>query len=163
MPTGPDTQPYSIFNILATFAAFEVDLLRMRTREGMAVARAKGASAAVNPSSQPSSARNCGVCTPWRVHHRRRRRTVRPLSAHHLPQPSTWARHTTQVIPPPTAVVPQPTDTQGQDSLDGSAGSARSRSRALLRPADHMATRTPATVLGEDGKAALIKPKALSC
>jgi DNA invertase Pin-like site-specific DNA recombinase len=30
------------FNILATFAEFEVDLIRMRTREGMAVARAKG-------------------------------------------------------------------------------------------------------------------------
>ncbi|MPY54952.1 recombinase family protein [Streptomyces acidicola] len=30
------------FNILATFAEFEVDLLRMRTREGMGVARAKG-------------------------------------------------------------------------------------------------------------------------
>ena len=29
------------FNILATFAEFEVDLLRMRTREGMAVACAK--------------------------------------------------------------------------------------------------------------------------
>lgn len=28
------------FNILATFAEFEVDLLRMRTREGMAIARA---------------------------------------------------------------------------------------------------------------------------
>jgi DNA invertase Pin-like site-specific DNA recombinase len=30
------------FNILATFAEFEADLLRMRTREGMAMARAKG-------------------------------------------------------------------------------------------------------------------------
>jgi DNA invertase Pin-like site-specific DNA recombinase len=30
------------FNILATFAEFEIDLLRMRTREGMAVARANG-------------------------------------------------------------------------------------------------------------------------
>jgi DNA invertase Pin-like site-specific DNA recombinase len=30
------------FNILATFAEFEVDLLRMRTLEGMAIARAKG-------------------------------------------------------------------------------------------------------------------------
>jgi DNA invertase Pin-like site-specific DNA recombinase len=29
------------FNILATFAEFEVDLLRLRTREGMAIARAK--------------------------------------------------------------------------------------------------------------------------
>jgi DNA invertase Pin-like site-specific DNA recombinase len=30
------------FNILATFAEFEADLLKLRTREGMAVARAKG-------------------------------------------------------------------------------------------------------------------------
>jgi DNA invertase Pin-like site-specific DNA recombinase len=30
------------FNILATFAEFEVDLLRLRTREGMAIAKAKG-------------------------------------------------------------------------------------------------------------------------
>ena len=30
------------FNILATFAEFEADLIRMRTREGMAIARAQG-------------------------------------------------------------------------------------------------------------------------
>ena len=30
------------FNILATFTEFEADLIRLRTREGMAVARAKG-------------------------------------------------------------------------------------------------------------------------
>jgi DNA invertase Pin-like site-specific DNA recombinase len=30
------------FNILAKFAEFESDLIRMRTREGMAIARAKG-------------------------------------------------------------------------------------------------------------------------
>lgn len=30
------------FNILATFAEFESDMIRMRTREGMALARAKG-------------------------------------------------------------------------------------------------------------------------
>src|SRR5215467_7085256 len=30
------------FNILATFAEFEVDLLKLRTREGMAVAKSKG-------------------------------------------------------------------------------------------------------------------------
>ena len=52
------------FNILATFAEFEVDLLRMRTRQGMAVARAKGDSDAANPSSRPSSGPNCGACTP---------------------------------------------------------------------------------------------------
>ena len=30
------------FNILATFAEFEADLIRLRTREGMATARSKG-------------------------------------------------------------------------------------------------------------------------
>ncbi len=30
------------YNILATFAEFEADLIRMRTREGMAIARARG-------------------------------------------------------------------------------------------------------------------------
>lgn len=39
-PTDPMGKMF--FSILAVFAEFEVDLLRMRTREGMAVARAKG-------------------------------------------------------------------------------------------------------------------------
>jgi DNA invertase Pin-like site-specific DNA recombinase len=39
-PTDPMDKMF--LNILATFAEFEVDLLRMRTREGMAIARAKG-------------------------------------------------------------------------------------------------------------------------
>ena len=30
------------FNIRATFAEFEADLIRLRTREGMAIARARG-------------------------------------------------------------------------------------------------------------------------
>ena len=39
-PTDPMGKMF--FNILATFAEFEVDLLRLRTREGMAIARTKG-------------------------------------------------------------------------------------------------------------------------
>ena len=39
-PAGPMGKMF--LNILATFAEFEVDLLKMRTREGMAIARAKG-------------------------------------------------------------------------------------------------------------------------
>lgn len=39
-PTDPMGKMF--FNMLATFAEFESDLIRMRTREGMAIARAKG-------------------------------------------------------------------------------------------------------------------------
>ncbi len=39
-PTDPMGKMF--FNILATFAEFEADLIRIRTREGMAIARAKG-------------------------------------------------------------------------------------------------------------------------
>lgn len=39
-PTDPMGKMF--FNILTTFAEFEADLIRMRTREGMAIARAKG-------------------------------------------------------------------------------------------------------------------------
>jgi DNA invertase Pin-like site-specific DNA recombinase len=47
-----DPMAKMFFNILATFAEFEVDLLRMRTREGMAVARAKGKRAAASAQGQ---------------------------------------------------------------------------------------------------------------
>src|SRR5690349_13195463 len=39
-PTDPMSKMF--FNMLAVFAEFEADLLKMRTREGMAVARAEG-------------------------------------------------------------------------------------------------------------------------
>ncbi|MEU7745403.1 recombinase family protein [Nonomuraea sp. NPDC049158] len=39
-PSDPMSKMF--FNMLAVFAEFEVDLLRMRTREGMAIAKAKG-------------------------------------------------------------------------------------------------------------------------
>ena len=39
-PTDPMGKMF--FNILATFAEFEADLIRLRTKEGTAIARAKG-------------------------------------------------------------------------------------------------------------------------
>ena len=50
------------FNILATFAEFEVDLIRMRTREGMAVARAQGKLKGRQPKLSPMQ-RNSSGCT----------------------------------------------------------------------------------------------------
>jgi hypothetical protein len=52
-----------LFNILATFAEFEVDLLRMRTREGMAIARAKGRLKGKRPSSAPPNGPFCSSST----------------------------------------------------------------------------------------------------
>lgn len=51
------------FNILATFAEFEADLIKLRTREGMAVARAKGKLRGKSPSCPIGSRRNFVACT----------------------------------------------------------------------------------------------------
>ena len=78
------------FNILATFAEFEVDLLRMRTREGMAVARAKGKLRGKQPKL---SARQQRELAPdgrrRRVHHRRPRRGVLRLPRRPSTAPSS--------------------------------------------------------------------------
>ena len=48
------------FNILATFAAFEADLIRLLTREGMAIARARGKLRSKQPKLYDRQQR--GVC-----------------------------------------------------------------------------------------------------
>jgi DNA invertase Pin-like site-specific DNA recombinase len=59
------------FNILATFAEFEVDLLGLRTREGMALARAKEAQGQAAPADSPPASR-AGLHARYRRLHRRR-------------------------------------------------------------------------------------------
>ena len=73
------------FNILATFAEFEVDLLRMRTREGMAVARAKGKLKGRQPKlsvrSNSGSFSGCtqAASTASRISNRRESRLARSI------------------------------------------------------------------------------------
>jgi hypothetical protein len=50
------------FNILAIFAEFEADLIRMRTREGMAIARAKGKLRGKQPKLTIKQKENCAGC-----------------------------------------------------------------------------------------------------
>ncbi len=50
------------FNVLATFAEFEGDLIRLRTREGMAIARAKGKLRESSLSCLKSSKKSYAVC-----------------------------------------------------------------------------------------------------
>ena len=51
-PTDPMGK--MMFNMLATFAEFEADLIRARTREGMAVAKAKGMLRGKKPKLSPT-------------------------------------------------------------------------------------------------------------
>ena len=54
-PTDPMGKMF--FNILATFAEFEADLIKLRTREGMAMARAKGKLRGKKPKLSPKQQR----------------------------------------------------------------------------------------------------------
>ena len=74
------------FNILATFAEFEVDLIRMRTREGMAVARAKGKLRGKQPklsNKQQKELRR--MYDTGGYFHRRSRRIIFCLPGYHVP------------------------------------------------------------------------------
>ena len=73
------------FNILATFAEFEVDLLRMRTREGMAVARAKGKLRGKQPKHTTRQQRELVRMRHRRVLQGRPRRAVHRLPRDRLP------------------------------------------------------------------------------
>ena len=60
-----------LFNVLAMVAEFEADLIRLRTREGMKIARAKGPLRGKQPKLNPRldlSRRKCPCGTPHRSH-----------------------------------------------------------------------------------------------
>ena len=74
------------FNILATFAEFEADLIRMRTRQGIAIARAKGELHGKQPAAVRRTA--AGTLTHachGRVFHQRSRRALLSLKTNRLP------------------------------------------------------------------------------
>ncbi len=52
-----------LFNVLSMVAEFEADLIRARTREGMAIAKAKAGSGGARQSSPPSRRRTWWSCT----------------------------------------------------------------------------------------------------
>ena len=60
-PTDPMGKMF--FNIIATFAEFEADLIRMRTREGMAIAKAKGKLRGKRPKLSEKQQKEL-----WRMH-----------------------------------------------------------------------------------------------
>ena len=87
------------FNILATFAEFEVDLLRLRTREGMAIARAKGRLRGKQPKLSAPTAGSPGPAPPERAAHDRRvGRAVLGLAAHGVSGAGTRPCHQHQLV-----------------------------------------------------------------
>jgi DNA invertase Pin-like site-specific DNA recombinase len=96
-PTDPMGKMF--FNILATFAEFEVDLLRMRTREGMAVARAKGRLRGKAQAVRQATDRTAAHARHRRLLHRRPRRTFQHRSIHGVPD-SPAASHPRRLTHP---------------------------------------------------------------
>ena len=80
------------FNILATFAEFEADLIRMRTREGSAVARAKGKAEGQDAEAVgPAPGRAAPHVRRGRALDQRPRRGLRRLAPDGLPGPPARA------------------------------------------------------------------------
>jgi DNA invertase Pin-like site-specific DNA recombinase len=74
-----------LFNVLAMVAEFESDLIKMRTREGMKVAKAKGRLRGKQPKLKPNQAKHLLELHGSGNYTSRTRRTVRRWAIHDLP------------------------------------------------------------------------------
>ena len=80
-----DAVGWLLFNVLAMVAEFESDLIRLRTKEGMRVAKAKGPAARQATQAQPATGSPPGQLDGRRrAQHRRARRSVRSRPLHGL-------------------------------------------------------------------------------
>ena len=95
------------FNILATFAEFEADLIRMRTREGMAIARARGKLRGKQPNCPTDSSGNSAACMPPESIPS----AISPNSSPSQDQPSI--AHSTGAFPLSVRSCPLPESTRG--------------------------------------------------
>jgi DNA invertase Pin-like site-specific DNA recombinase len=86
------------FNILATFAEFEADLIRMRTREGMAVARAKGSCAGSDRNCRTNSKKSWGVCMQTGTTPSAISRTCSPSPARPFTEPLSGSVQTPRAV-----------------------------------------------------------------
>jgi DNA invertase Pin-like site-specific DNA recombinase len=68
-----------LFNVLATVAEFESDLIRLRTREGIKIAKAKGRLRGRRPKLKPKQARtHAGFAELFGVRRSTVNRTIEP-------------------------------------------------------------------------------------
>ena len=115
-----------LFNVLAMVAEFEADLISMRTREGMKVAKAKGRLRGKQPKlSKIQSKHLVELNARGVLHHRRAGRAVQCQPSHRVPHDPSRT-FTTQRSP--TTVRAQASErglTAGHRDDDGRGGSAR--------------------------------------
>ena len=78
-----------LFNVLGMVAEFEADLIRARTREGMAVGKAKGRLRGKQPKLSKAQEAHLVSLHKGGVHHDRDCRTIRHRSIHGLPSHPT--------------------------------------------------------------------------
>jgi hypothetical protein len=79
-----------LFNVLAMVAEFESDLIRLRTKEGMRVAKGQGETPREAAQAQPPPGSPPGdPLSPGRTQHRRTGRPLRRRPLHRLPRPAT--------------------------------------------------------------------------
>ncbi|HEY6689159.1 MAG TPA: recombinase family protein [Propionibacteriaceae bacterium] len=102
-----------LFNVLAMVAEFESDLIKMRTREGMKGAKAKGRLRGKQPKLKPNQAKHLlelndsGNYTQAETRRTVRRRAIHDLP-HHRHDAATTCRTPTAIRPPCVAVAEHP-------------------------------------------------------
>ena len=109
-PDPTDPVGRLLFNVLAMVAEFESDLIRLRTREGMKVAKAKGRLRGKQPKLNPrQEAHLVALHRAGGAQHRRTRRPVRRRPVHRLPRHPTRRRTSSQPKPArePTSITHQ--------------------------------------------------------
>ena len=74
-----------LFNVLAEVAEFEADLIRLRTREGMKIAKAKGRLRQATQTEPPPGSPPGRAAEVRGIHHRRTRRSIRSGQVDGLP------------------------------------------------------------------------------
>lgn len=90
-----------LFNVLGMVAEFEAELIRLRTREGMAIARSKGKLKGNKPKLALSAQAPADVARRRWTHPSRAGRAVQRLPHHHLPRAAPHhGRHLTAPAPP---------------------------------------------------------------
>ena len=138
-----------LFNVLAMVAEFESDLIRLRTKEGMRVARAKGPAWSAAQAQPAPGGPSRHAAPRRRAQHRRTQRSVRRRALHRLPshrarRPAPQAAERTTAGKPDSIGTAGATPARAQCSSSGVSAATHEGSREDVD--QRGATAAPTTV-----------------